>query len=201
MRGVGIVPPYTPKFPQPTLSTRMNTMLGEVFTLPSFVTRAPDPFGNIAPSSPRASGYPQSAVSTNLHRHELPPIGGSLSSGQQRHHQYEPGLVHWTSSTSCASGRLSHVRPRRRATTTICASFRREMAVSEARPGVTASSGPVSRSRSFSKLGAHSSVDVFVIPFPLFCAPHAGQNHPIRNAWCAFAYHERPEIRPYLQIK
>jgi hypothetical protein len=28
MRGVGIVPPYTPKFPQPTLSTRMNTMLG-----------------------------------------------------------------------------------------------------------------------------------------------------------------------------
>src|SRR5271165_1680581 len=28
MRGVGIVPPYTPKFPQPTLSTRMKTMLG-----------------------------------------------------------------------------------------------------------------------------------------------------------------------------
>src|SRR5271165_4406909 len=28
MRGVGMVPPYTPKFPQPTLSTRMNTMLG-----------------------------------------------------------------------------------------------------------------------------------------------------------------------------
>src|SRR5271168_2126281 len=28
MRGVGMVPPYTPKLPQPTLSTRMNTMLG-----------------------------------------------------------------------------------------------------------------------------------------------------------------------------
>ena len=28
MRGVGIVPPYTPKFPQPTLSTRMNTTFG-----------------------------------------------------------------------------------------------------------------------------------------------------------------------------
>src|SRR5271165_1718801 len=28
MRGVGIVPPYTPKFPQPTLSTKMNTTLG-----------------------------------------------------------------------------------------------------------------------------------------------------------------------------
>src|SRR5271165_874728 len=28
MRGVGIVPPYTPKSPQPTLSTRMNTTLG-----------------------------------------------------------------------------------------------------------------------------------------------------------------------------
>ena len=29
MRGVDIVPPYTPKFPQPTLSTRMKTMLEE----------------------------------------------------------------------------------------------------------------------------------------------------------------------------
>jgi hypothetical protein len=28
MRGVGIVPPYTPKAPQPMLSTRMNTTLG-----------------------------------------------------------------------------------------------------------------------------------------------------------------------------
>src|ERR1039457_3911459 len=28
IRGVGIVPPYTPKVPQPTLSTRMKTMLG-----------------------------------------------------------------------------------------------------------------------------------------------------------------------------
>src|SRR5215469_11273910 len=28
MRGVGIVPPYTPKVPQPMLSTRMKTMLG-----------------------------------------------------------------------------------------------------------------------------------------------------------------------------
>src|SRR5215470_3410256 len=28
MRGVGIVPPYAPKAPQPTLSTRMNTMFG-----------------------------------------------------------------------------------------------------------------------------------------------------------------------------
>src|ERR1700693_5534407 len=28
MRGVGIVPPYTPKAPQPMLSTRMKTMLG-----------------------------------------------------------------------------------------------------------------------------------------------------------------------------
>src|ERR1019366_2235662 len=28
IRGVGIVPPYTPKLPQPTLSTRMKTMLG-----------------------------------------------------------------------------------------------------------------------------------------------------------------------------
>jgi len=28
MRGVGMVPPYTPKFPEPTLSTRINTTLG-----------------------------------------------------------------------------------------------------------------------------------------------------------------------------
>ena len=28
IRGVGIVPPYTPKFPQPTLSTRMKMMFG-----------------------------------------------------------------------------------------------------------------------------------------------------------------------------
>src|SRR5215471_18330668 len=28
MRGVGIVPPYTPKAPQPMLSTKMKTMLG-----------------------------------------------------------------------------------------------------------------------------------------------------------------------------
>src|SRR5215469_515520 len=28
MRGVGIVPPYTPKVPQPMLSTKMKTMLG-----------------------------------------------------------------------------------------------------------------------------------------------------------------------------
>ena len=28
MRGVGIVPPYTPKFLQPTMSTRMYTTLG-----------------------------------------------------------------------------------------------------------------------------------------------------------------------------
>jgi hypothetical protein len=33
--------------------------------MPSFVTRALDPYGYIAPSSPRASGYPQSAVSIN----------------------------------------------------------------------------------------------------------------------------------------
>src|SRR5262249_36989449 len=30
MRGVGVMPPYTPKSPQPTLSTRMKTMLGLV---------------------------------------------------------------------------------------------------------------------------------------------------------------------------
>jgi hypothetical protein len=28
MRGVGIVPPYAPKAPQPTLSAKMNTTLG-----------------------------------------------------------------------------------------------------------------------------------------------------------------------------
>src|SRR5580704_3263014 len=31
MRGVGIVPPYTPKVPQPMLSKRMKTMLGFFF--------------------------------------------------------------------------------------------------------------------------------------------------------------------------
>src|SRR5262245_10418918 len=28
MRGVGVMPPYTPKSPQPTLSSRTNTMFG-----------------------------------------------------------------------------------------------------------------------------------------------------------------------------
>jgi two-component system, response regulator PdtaR len=37
-------------------------MLGEVFTLPSFVTRAVDPFGNIAPSSPRHPALRLSAI-------------------------------------------------------------------------------------------------------------------------------------------
>jgi hypothetical protein len=31
MRGVGIVPPYAPKAPQPMLSTSMKTMLGAIF--------------------------------------------------------------------------------------------------------------------------------------------------------------------------
>src|ERR1700682_5211489 len=47
MRGVGIVPPYTPKFPQPTLSTRMKTMLG--FSLAAWV-------GATAPKSTAANG-------------------------------------------------------------------------------------------------------------------------------------------------
>lgn len=32
IRGVGVVPPYTPKSPQPTLSTKMKTILGVVFS-------------------------------------------------------------------------------------------------------------------------------------------------------------------------
>jgi hypothetical protein len=42
----------------------------------SSVTRAVDPFGNIAPSSLPALGYPQSAVLNNLHRRCRREIGG-----------------------------------------------------------------------------------------------------------------------------
>src|SRR5271170_1388816 len=38
IRGVGIIPPYVPKVPQPTLSTRINTMFGFTSLLSEFIT-------------------------------------------------------------------------------------------------------------------------------------------------------------------